>query len=74
MLPEGPPFDPASPSPDSRICIPPSIPAGILTAILRCSRSVPAPWQVSHGVAIVEPLPLQVGQAVIWVNWPKTLR
>src|SRR3954447_8278249 len=60
--PGGPPRMPASPSPASRIRVPSSTPAGMLTDKLRSRLTRPAPLQAEQGLSMVSPRPWQVGQ------------
>ena len=57
--------------------MPLSTPGGMLTESLRVWRTWVRPWQVWQGVAMVSPLPWQVGQVVtltieprkVWRTW-----
>ena len=49
---------PGSPLPDTRICCPSSIPAGIETLIFTCFFSFPVPPHVVHLSSIISPVPL----------------
>ena len=60
--PDGPPRMPASPSPDRRIRVPVSTPAGIFTESERSFSTRPAPEQDLHGLLIIWPMPEHVGQ------------
>ncbi len=42
--------------------VPSSTPAGIATCSVRSRCTVPAPWQIRHGLRITRPAPPQVGQ------------
>ena len=42
--------------------VPSSTPGGIVTCRLRSRCTVPAPWQILHGLRITRPWPPQVGQ------------
>src|ERR1700677_15876 len=53
---------PASPSPDRRIRVPSSTPAGTLTERVRSRVNRPEPPQRSQGLSIVWPRPWHVGQ------------
>src|SRR5579875_2259622 len=53
---------PASPSPDSRMRVPSSTPAGTLTDSERSRVTRPEPAHLSQGLSIVWPRPWQVGQ------------
>src|SRR5918998_6834766 len=53
---------PASPSPDTRMRVPSSTPAGIFTDRLRRLSARPSPPHAWHGSAITSPLPRHVGQ------------
>ena len=56
------PLCPASPSPDIRILVPVSTPAGIVTAIVFCFLIFPVPLHFRQGFFIEVPSPPQVGQ------------
>src|SRR6185295_3333765 len=60
--PEGPPSREASPCPDTRIRVPFSIPAGIVTSISLFAPTSPSPLQVAQGDVIRVPAPPQEGQ------------
>jgi molecular chaperone DnaJ len=56
------PLCPGSPSPDMRILVPVSTPAGIVTDIVFCFFTCPVPLHFKHGFLIEEPSPPHVGQ------------
>ena len=58
------PLCPGSPSPDIRILVPVSTPAGIVTEIVFCFLTCPVPLHFKHGFFIEEPSPPQVGQGL----------
>src|SRR5262245_41335062 len=61
--PGGPPSRDASPWPDTRIRVPFSIPAGIVTSISCFARTSPSPRHVPHGLVIFVPAPPHDGHA-----------
>ena len=56
------PLCPGSPSPEIRILVPVSTPAGIVTEIVFCYLTCPVPLHFKHGFLMDEPSPPQVGQ------------
>jgi len=65
-IPVGPPRTPASPFPEVRSRLPWAIPAGILSLMREDFWTRPSPPHWRQGLAMVWPLPPQVGQAC-WI-------
>ena len=68
--PDGPPWYPASPSPDNLILVPSSTPAGISTDRLFFLSTLPVPLQELQGFFITWPSPLQSGHVCCIVKKP----
>src|SRR6056297_1103793 len=68
--PVGPPRNPASPSPASRMRVPVSTPAGMFTLSARFFWILPAPPQALQGFLMICPSPEQVGQVRSTVKKP----
>src|SRR6056297_2578461 len=68
--PDGPPRSPASPSPDRRMRVPVSTPAGMFTFSARSFCTRPAPPHVLQGFLTIWPTPEQVGQVRSTVKKP----
>ena len=49
------------------------MPPGTATVAVRCIAIRPAPWQVVHGVSMIDPRPRHSGQASVWTNWPSAV-
>src|SRR5258708_35074514 len=68
--PADPPSRDCSPCPVTRIRVPFSIPAGIVTSISLLTRTSPAPLHDAQGDVILCPSPPQAGQAVCSMKNP----
>src|SRR5210317_2602912 len=69
-----PPRRPASPSPDRRMRVPVSTPAGMFTLSARSFSVRPCPPQDLHGFLMIWPIPEQVGQVRSTVKNPCVAR
>ena len=63
--PAGPPFLPAPPWPRRDTAWPLSMPAGMVTVMRRCLRTLPVPPQLLQGWWMILPLPPHLGQVVV---------
>jgi len=72
--PDGPPFSPALPSPETLNRVPLSTPAGILIFNFFHTCLTPFPPQALQGSLITCPVPPQFGHSATWVKLPKGVR